>query len=59
MVKELESLRDLGSFKMVPRPKGANVLSSTWAFKKKRYPDGLLKKIKARLCVVVISKRMG
>ena len=51
MVKELKSLRDLGSFKMVPIPKGANVLASTWAFKKKRYPDGLLTKFKAKFCV--------
>ena len=51
MVKELKSLRDLGSFKMVSRPSGANILESTWAFKKKRYPDGALKKFKARFCV--------
>ena len=51
VVEELKSLRDLGSFKMVPRPRGSNVLQSTWAFKKKRYPDGDLKKYKARFCV--------
>ena len=51
MIKELKSLRDLGSFKLVPRPRGSNVLQSTWAFKKKRYPDGDLKKYKARFCV--------
>ncbi len=27
-----------------------HVLASTWAFKCKRYPDGLIKKIKARFC---------
>ena len=36
---------------MIARPRGANILASTWAFKKKRYPDGLLKKFKARFCV--------
>ena len=51
MVKELKSLRDLESFKMVARLRGENILSSTWAFRKKRYPDGLLKKFKARFCV--------
>ena len=51
MVKELKSLRDLGYFKMIARPRGANILASTWAFRKKRYPDGLLKKFKARFCV--------
>ena len=29
---------------------GINVLSSTWAFKCKRCPDGLIKKFKARFC---------
>ena len=51
MVKVLKSLRDLGSFKMVARPSGANILASTWTFRKKRYPDGALKKYKARFCV--------
>ena len=36
---------------MVPRPRGANILQSTWAFKKKKYPDGGLKIYKARFCV--------
>ena len=51
MVKELKILRDLGPFKMMSRPRGANILDSTWDFRKKRYPDRLLKKLKARLCV--------
>ena len=32
-------------------PEGANVLPSTWAFKRKRYPDGRIWKLKARFCV--------
>ena len=28
-----------------------NVIRGTWAFKIKRYPDGLVKKLKARFCV--------
>ena len=51
MVKELKYLRDLGSFKMVVRLRGDNILASTWAFRKKRYSDGLLKKFKARFFV--------
>ena len=47
----LKILRDLGSFKIIARPRGANILMSTWEFKKKRYPDGALKKFKARFCV--------
>ena len=51
MVKELKSWRGSGYFKMVSRPRGTNILMSTWAFKKKRSPDGALKNFKARLCV--------
>ena len=51
MVKELKHFAGLGSFEMVARPRGENVLQSTWAFNKKRYPDGALKKFKARFCV--------
>ena len=31
--------------------KGKNVLPGTWAFKRKRHPDGRLQKCKARFCV--------
>ena len=51
MSKELKSLRDLGSFKIVVRPQGANILQYTWVFRKKQSPDEFLKKYKARLCV--------
>ena len=47
MVKELQSLRKIESFKMVARPQVAKTLESTWVFKKKRYPDGGLKKIQS------------
>ena len=33
------------------RLRRANILASTWAFKNKRYPDGILKKFKARFFV--------
>ena len=51
IVEELKPLRDLGSFKMVDRPRGGKILQSTWVFKRKRCQDGELKKYKARLCV--------
>ena len=47
MVKEFQNTRKLDSFKMIARPRGAIILQSTWDFKKKRYPDGALKKFKA------------
>ena len=31
--------------------KGRKALPSTWAFRRKRYPDGSIRKLKARLCV--------
>ena len=58
MVKELKSLRDLGSFKMVSRPRGGNILMSTWAFKKKRYPDGALKSSRRYSTCEVTNKLM-
>ena len=49
--KEIETLeKEMGAWEVVDRPKNANVLDSTWAFKIKRYPDGLIKKFKARFC---------
>jgi hypothetical protein len=33
------------------RKSGMNVLPSTWAFKCKRFPDGRVRKLKARFCV--------
>jgi hypothetical protein len=51
MTKELKSMADLGSFEMIPRPRGENILQSTWVFKWKQSPDGSLKKYKARFCV--------
>ena len=36
-----------------------NVLTSVWAFKIKRFPDGLLKKLKARLCVRGFEQKEG
>ena len=48
---EMQDLSKLNLFVMIDRTCGENIIESTWAFKKKRYPDGLLKKFKARFCV--------
>jgi hypothetical protein len=42
--------RDLDCWELVRRTDDMNVLPSTWAFKCKRYPDGRVKKFKARFC---------
>ena len=50
---EIEALEKLGSWDAVDiiEAHGHNIIDSTWAFKKKRYPDGSMKKLKARFCV--------
>lgn len=51
MRTELETIADdFKCWDLVPRLPGMNVLPSTWAFKVKRYPDGSVKKFKARFC---------
>ena len=42
---------DIDAWELVRRESWMNVLPSTWAFKIKRFPDGLVKKFKARFCV--------
>ena len=54
MVKELEQLASINAYTEIlieSVPEGANILDSTWAFKRKRYPDGTVRKLKARWCV--------
>jgi hypothetical protein len=41
--------KEFDYWEYVPNP-GKNVLPSTWAFKIKGYPDGQVKKFKARFC---------
>jgi hypothetical protein len=47
---EVETLEKMDSWTVVDRTDDMNVLPSTWAFKIKRFPDGLTKKFKARFC---------
>ena len=53
MEKELNSLEQMSVFIEVDRSEASqyNILDSTWAFKRKRLPDGSVRKLKARLCV--------
>ena len=50
-VKELCTLQNINTWEMVKREPWMNVIQCTWAFKIKRFPDGLVRKLKARLCV--------
>ena len=47
------------AWEIVDRESWMNVLPSTWAFKCKRFPDGLIKKLKARFCVRGDRQREG
>ena len=47
---EIATLEGMDAWEVVERTAEMNVLPSTWAFKCKRYPDGLIKKFKARFC---------
>ena len=48
---ELDTLiKDMKAWDYVERTPDMKVLPSTWAFKIKRFPDGLVKKFKARFC---------
>ena len=44
-VTEIETLESMDAWEVIDKPEGANVIDSTWAFKLKRYPDGLIKKL--------------
>jgi Reverse transcriptase (RNA-dependent DNA polymerase) len=49
--KELKTLgEDKDAWDVVEREPWMNVLPSTWAFRCKRYPDGMIRKLKARFC---------
>ena len=51
MDKEISTLTEKNSWEIVDRKPSMNVLPSTWAFKCKRFPDGSVRKLKARFCV--------
>ena len=47
---EVETLESMNAWEVFSREDDMNVLPSMWAFKFKLYPDGLVKKFKARFC---------
>jgi hypothetical protein len=50
MELEIFTLESIEAWQVVDWEDEKNIISSTWAFKCKRYPDGLIKKFKARFC---------
>lgn len=49
-VKEFTTLENMKAWEVVDRPPLAKVLDIIWVFKIKRFPDGLIKAFKGRLC---------
>ena len=58
METEIITLVELDVFAIVPCPKG-KVISSVWALKRKRYPDGSIWKLKARYCARGFDQEKG
>jgi hypothetical protein len=50
MEAEIVTLIELDVFEIVDHTSGMIVLSGVWALKRKRYPDGSIRKLKARYC---------
>ena len=50
-LKEINILQVKEAWEVVQRQDFMNVLPGTWAFKCKRFPDGAVRKLKARFCV--------
>ena len=62
MDKEVKALERMKTWKVVERsklPKSSNIIPGTWAFRIKKYPDGRLRKFKARFCVQGFRQRKG
>jgi Reverse transcriptase (RNA-dependent DNA polymerase) len=51
MEEEYDTLTDKDSWEIVDRTPDMKVLGVTWAYRCKRFPDGLVRKLKARFCV--------
>ena len=47
---QVDTLERIKAWEVVEREVSINVMSSTWAFKCKQFPDGIIKKCKARFC---------
>jgi hypothetical protein len=59
MSAELDALQQNGTWILVPRPPGVNVVGSKWIFKTKHHPDGSIDKHKARLVARGFTQQHG
>lgn len=52
MATEIQQLEEMNCWDVIKRSEAkGRVIPSTWTFRRKRYPDGRMKKCKARFCV--------
>ena len=56
---EVETLERMEAWEVVDRTPDMHVIDGTWALKLKRFPDGLIKKFKARFCARGDQQRKG
>ena len=56
---EMNTLIKIGAWTQVEKTDNMNVILSTWAFRIKRFPSGLVRKLKARFCVRSDLQRKG
>jgi hypothetical protein len=59
MADEYKALIDNGTWRLVPRPPGANIVTGKWLFKHKLHSDGSLARHKARWVVRGFSQEEG
>ncbi|WVZ87097.1 hypothetical protein U9M48_033789 [Paspalum notatum var. saurae] len=59
MTEEYQALIDNNTWRLVPRPPGANVVTGKWIFKHKFHADGSLARHKARWVVRGFSQQHG
>ena len=57
MTDEYKALLDNNTWRLVPRPSGANIVTGKWIFKHKFHSDGTLARHKARWVVRGYSQR--
>jgi hypothetical protein len=59
MEEEYRALISNGTWELVPRPQGSNVITGKWVFKHKLRADGTLDRYKARWVLWGFTQRPG
>ena len=59
MEKKIETLIGMKTFVIVDKELWMNVVFSVWAFRRKQFPDGAIRKIKVRICARGFEQKEG